>query len=183
MSGISLELKLEGYPALQGKLNKLIQRTANLRPLMQDIGAYLDYSTRSRFLTQRGPDGTPWLPSARALREGGKTLIKTARLMGSFSYKADARSVEEGTNVIYAAIHHFGGVIKRKARTQTIYRKVTAGEISDRFVKRSKSNFATDHAVGAHDIEMPARPILGVNDNDEREIMNIVDDYLMRGIA
>lgn len=40
---------------------------------------------------------------------GKKTLIDTARLMNSINSRAYADRVEVGTNVVYAAIHHFGG--------------------------------------------------------------------------
>lgn len=183
MSGISMEMTAEGHPALQRKLSGLAARTSSMRPLMEDIGAYLDFSTRKRFVTQTGPDGKPWEPSQRAMREGGKTLVLSARLMNSYVYHAADFSVEEGTNVVYAGIHQGGGKIKRQARTQTVYRKVDAsGELGHRFVKRSKSNFASDHAVGAHEIDMPARPMLGIGDKDEVEITHIVDAYLMGGI-
>lgn len=184
MTGVAMEIKVEGYPLLQRKLGDLARRTSSMRPLMEDIGAYLDFATRRRFTTQIGPDGKRREPSQRALREGGLTLTDTARLKGSFNYHAYDFRVEEGTNVVYAGIHQSGGEIKRKARTQTIYRKTNAaGEISHRFVKKSKSNFATDHAVGDYVINMPARPMVGINDNDEAEITHIVNAYLMRGVA
>jgi len=183
MTGISMAITLDGASSLQGKLNRLAGRMEHMRPLMEDIGGYLDFSTRNRFLKQIAPDGTPWQPSARALREHGKTLIDSARLFGSFSYQASDRSVEEGTNVIYAGIYQFGGKIKHPARRQTIYRKVDAdGDLSHRFVKRSKSNFASDHDVEAYDVDVVARPMLGVNEHDEREIGHIVDAYIMGGL-
>lgn len=184
MSGVAIEITVEGYPVLQKKLGGLAARTSHMRPLMEDIGAYLDFSTRQRFITQRAPDGTPWAQSARAIAEGGKTLIDTARLMQSYSYQAQDFSVEEGTNVVYAGIFQFSGKIRHKARTQTIYRKYDAKSdmLGHRFVKRSKSNFASDHQVGEYEVDVTARPMLGVNDNDEKEITHIVDAYLMRGI-
>lgn len=184
MSGIAVGIEVEGYPVLQRKLTGLADRMSSMRPLMEDIGSYLDASVARRFIGQRGPGGVPWEPSAAALARGGKTLIDSARLMQSFSYAATDFSVEEGTNVIYAAIYQFGGTIKREARTQTIYRRYNeaSGELSTRFVKRSKSNFATDHAVGAHEINVVARPMLGIDKDDESEISALVDDYIMGGI-
>lgn len=184
MSGISLTMEAERYPALKRQLDGIAARMASMRPLMTDIGSYLDMTVNRRFIGQRGPGGVPWEPSAAALARGGKTLIDSARLMQSFSYNATDFSVEEGTNVIYAAIYQFGGTIKREARTQTIYRRYNeaSGELSSRFVKRSKSNFATDHAVGEHEINVVARPMLGIDKDDEREISALVDDYIMGGI-
>ncbi|MBI1262952.1 MAG: phage virion morphogenesis protein [Rhizobiales bacterium] len=180
MTGIAIEINLDGAGALQKKLNNALARVTHMRPLMEAIGGYVDFSTHQRFITETGPDGLPWKQSKRARREGGKTLTLTARLFSSFQPHATDTSVEEGTNVIYAAMMHFGGTVKRQARRQTIYRKVDAsGALGNRFVKRSKSNFASDHDVGAYEFEMPARPILGINAKDEGEIMRIVDDYVM----
>jgi len=40
--------------------------------------------------------------------------------MNSVSWKATARSVEVGTNKVYAAIHQFGGEAGRKSKRVTI---------------------------------------------------------------
>jgi phage virion morphogenesis protein len=151
----------------------------DMLPAFDAIGASLVGSTVHRFETETGPDGNPWPPSLRALKEGGQTLTETARLRQSITHLASADGAEVGTNVVYAAIHQLGGTIKREARTQTIYRKYDEklDELLPRFVKRSKSNFATDHAVGAHEIEMPARPFLGIDDADQVEIGAILIDH------
>lgn len=73
---------------------------------------------------------------------------------------------EDGTPLAkIAAIHEYGGTINMPARTQTIYRQVSADgslKAGGRFVKRSRSNFASDHAVAAHKIRIPERPFLRV---------------------
>jgi phage virion morphogenesis protein len=40
----------------------------------------------------------------------GKTLQVSGQLRNSISAKSDARSAEVGTNLVYAAIHNFGGM-------------------------------------------------------------------------
>lgn len=73
---------------------------------------------------------------------------------------------QDGTPLaMIAAIHEFGGTINMPARTQTIYRQVAADgalKAGGRFVKRSRSNFASDHAVAAYKIRIPERPFLRV---------------------
>jgi hypothetical protein len=59
------------------------------------------------------------------------------------------------------AVQEFGATIQMDERMQTIYRSVKAnGEFNAkaRFVKASKSNYATTHAVGSYTINIPARP-------------------------
>lgn len=69
----------------------------------------------------------------------------------------------DGTPIAYvASINEFGATIDMPARTQTIFRQTnkagTAFNKDGRFVKESKSNFASDHEVAAHTITIPPRP-------------------------
>src|SRR6185312_5578169 len=68
----------------------------------------------------------------------------------------------DGTPVAYiAAINEFGGSFQVEARQQTIYRRLNAdGSFASdgKFVKASKSNFATEHTVPAHTVTVPPRP-------------------------
>lgn len=68
----------------------------------------------------------------------------------------------DGTNVAYvAAINEWGGTFQVGEREQTIYRKVGkdgAFASGGKFVKASKSNFATTHTVPAHSVTIPPRP-------------------------
>ena len=80
--------------------------------IMDRIGRYLVASTLRRFESERAPDGTPWLKSARAVAEGGQTLTDSGRLRRSIAHVVTdgGRAVEVGSNVVYAAIHQFGGL-------------------------------------------------------------------------
>ena len=91
---------------------------ANPHAAMDEIGRYLVVSTLRRFERERGPDGTPWLKSARAIADGGRTLTDTGRLRGSIAHTViDAgHAVEVGSNVDYAAIHQFGGRAGRERK-------------------------------------------------------------------
>lgn len=70
----------------------------------------------------------------------------------------------DGTPVAtVAAMQEFGAVIDAPERTQTIYRSIDRqGNFRKhgRFVKASRSNFASDHAVTAHQIVIPARSFM-----------------------
>lgn len=60
-----------------------------------------------------------------------------------------------------AAIQEFGAIINIPARTATIYRSIDKNgrfNKQGRFVKRAKSNFASDHAVAGHSVTIPSRP-------------------------
>lgn len=180
MSGAGLRMNVEGHDQALAALGAIVSRVDHPRPMFEDIGLSLVTSTQRRFEEGRAPDGSPWPPSLRALAHGGKTLIDSARLMQSITFNAFDTGVEIGTNVVYAAIHQFGGTIKKAERQHTTYRRYDArkDELSPRFVKKSKSNFAEDVTIPAHEIKMPARPFLGLDDHDEKEIVRVAEDYL-----
>jgi phage gpG-like protein len=76
------------------------------------------------------------------------------------------------TSVKYARIHEYGGVIKQRERTATLYRSIDKDgnfKHNGRFVSKSKSNFATDHAMGARVITMPERSFLRSSLRDMRQ--------------
>jgi phage virion morphogenesis protein len=162
-------------------LRGLLQRGADLSPALLAIGQAMVTSTRLRFLAGVGPDGVAWKPSQRVLKHGGQTLILSRRLESSLMSNSSGTSVEWGSNVVYARIHQLGGVIKRAPRTHTIYRRAGREGIEPRFVKKSRSNFAQDVAVKAYNINMPARPFLGVNADEKSEITQILARHLAGG--
>ena len=103
--------------------------------------------------------------------DGGKALAKKLREIASKLEKASTLNVgflegadyPDGTPVAsIAAIQEWGATIDVAAHTQTIYRqtnkKATAFNKKGRFVKKSQSNFASEHSVAAHTITIPARP-------------------------
>jgi phage virion morphogenesis protein len=160
MTGIRVEVT--GKDQTLAALAALSARATHPQPMWDAIGMSLVVSTQRRFEEGRGPDGSPWPPSIRALAEGGKTLIASGRLMASLTHNASDEGVEVGTNVIYAAIHQFGGVIRAKNKPKLAFKLL--GEW--RFVD---------------EVTIPARPFLGLDREDEREIILIAEDYLAGG--
>ena len=152
------------------------------------VGGYLLTSTQRRFETRTGPGGKPWPQLApRTARERvkkgyGTTNILRRRglLYGSYTYVVSADAVEEGTNDPRAAIHQFGGEIRHYARSQRIYQHYSAKtDVYDRRPrKKSKSNFARWIEIGEHTITIPARPALGIDDDDRKAIVETGDNWL-----
>lgn len=110
-------------------LNELKKKVKNLTPVMNEIGNYIKNESELSFEKQQSPFGEKWKPlsvatltpmisytkkgkvskaSEQALK-GRLILVRSGRLVNSITYKADASSVTIGTNLIYAAIHQFGG--------------------------------------------------------------------------
>ncbi|PHM63962.1 phage morphogeneis protein [Xenorhabdus stockiae] len=74
----------------------------------------------------------------------------------------ESATYSDGTPVATVGyLNEYGASINVPEKTTTIYRKMNpdgAFASKGRFVKASKSNFATDHSVPAHTINIPPRP-------------------------
>jgi phage virion morphogenesis protein len=93
-------------------LKRLQDLGADMEAPFADVGEYLLRATEERFDSEAGPAGVPWLevaPETRARKKHPKILTESGRLRGSFSYHPSEDELLFGTNVIYAAIHQFGG--------------------------------------------------------------------------
>lgn len=184
MSGTSIEIKDELTPAL----TRLLEVADDPAEIMSGVAGYLLTSTQQRFERETGPDGQKWkglsarTANARAgrgrkVRGADHILRDTLRLYQSLTTLSDATSATIGTNVVYAAIHHFGGDIQQAERSQKLSLKRIRGKKSVRFVKAgTKGAVERDVTIGAHAITIPARPYLGINDADRAEIAEIITD-------
>lgn len=154
---MTVTMELKGDDAILKALAKL-GNANNQQELYETLGSYGVSSTQERFLRQSGPDGQAWKPTGR----GGQILRDSARLFLSIMPRVSGNKVEWGTNVIYAAIHQFGG---------TIDPKTPGGKL--RF--RGLNGFVS---VGS--VRMPARPYMGINEEDRTEIINYVHEWMRR---
>jgi phage virion morphogenesis protein len=160
MAGTSFSMRVSGSAAIDARLAALAAANGDLSDLMDILGLYLESSTIERFDTETAPDGSKWTPSRRAREQGGKTLTDSARLKSSISHRSSATEAEVGTNVIYARIHQYGGTIRPKNGEYLTF--ALPGGLGFRRVSQ---------------VTMPARPFLGLSDEDETEILALAEDY------
>ena len=92
--------------SLRRSLRALDLAATDLEPAMRKIAGTLLAETQFNFLDEGRPG---WMPSLAAEERDGQTLQDTGRLMGSVSTDHDDRQAVVGTNVVYGAIHQFGG--------------------------------------------------------------------------
>jgi phage virion morphogenesis protein len=140
---------------LRDSLNRAIALGRDPSRMMGEIGAYGEASTRERFDLETGPDGQPWKKSLRAQISGGKTLTRDGHLGDSITHISGRDWAAWGTNMLYGPIHQQGGVIRPKHKPSLRFMLAGGG-------------FVTTQSV-----TIPARPYLGVNGDDEREIVAI----------
>lgn len=155
---------------LARRMQKVLGRVT-FRPLLEVLGAHLVSTTMLRFERGQGPGGARWEKSLRAMREGGQTLIQSGRLRDSISERSNVTSetrLEIGTNLKYAAIHQFGG----KTAPHVIRpRRGHALKIPGIGLRSQVNHPGSD---------IPARPFLGIDANDEVLIRDMTDKWILQ---
>lgn len=146
MAGAQIELTLDGIAEAEAALGRLA--TTDLEALAYTVGELIESSTGERIATEKtSPEGEPWAdwsPAHAATRQPRHSLlVQDNHLLTSVQNLTQGTTVRVGSNMIYAAIHQFGGKAGRG-------RKVT----------------------------IPARPYMGLSDQDRDDIEMLVLDTL-----
>ncbi len=156
---------------LQGDTRAMLRRIRHFseidrRSIHAALAEVVRDSTLERFRQGKDPEGRRWKTSIRAANEGGRTLIKSAQLRNSIHARSDASGFAVGTNVKHAATHQFGepGRTIRARRKKALRFRINGHWISKKQVH----------------IQIPARPFLGLSDEDMQEIKGTVEDFIAR---
>lgn len=153
---------------VDGDVQRLMQRLGRIAGMDKAginnaIAEGLRTSTIERFQAEKSPEGKKWKQSIRAREEGGKTLTKSTALRSSIRSDSSADGLAIGTNDIRAATHQFGDtrIIKAKRKKALRFR------VNGRWVSKKEVK-----------VTIPARPFLGVSEDDEEEIRKLLDQAL-----
>lgn len=153
---------------LSGDTDELLRRlnhlsSLDIRGILNSMAEGLRTSTVERFTEEKTPEGDSWKPSIRAREEGGKTLTKTTQLKTSIRSKVSESGLAVGTNDIRAATHQFGDERTIRAKNKKHLTFKSGGQW-----RRSASV----------NVNIPARPFLGISSEDEQEIRDILEEAL-----
>lgn len=171
--------------AVQRAFKRLDAGLQNAQPLMRRIAFLLDVAVADNFANGGRPR---WLGLAPN-RKRPSTLELTGRLRNSIIQWSDARSAIVGTNLVYAAIHQFGGEIRFPPRSGSVRLRTNArGELLRR---GNLATFARDSHKRARTVQwtsntgwvvnMPARPFLQTAEEDNVAMEEEAQRYL-RGL-
>ncbi len=158
---------------LQAALKEALRRKENLTPVFQVAGERMKTSIDQNFAVGGRP--TPWVPSKRVIRFGGKTLVLNKILQSSITYKAFSDRLVIGTILPYGAIQQFGGTIRKTVQVKEHWRyqdKAFGKPIPPR------STHVSPHPMKMH-VTIPARPYLVVQDDDKQYIGRVAVDYIL----
>lgn len=190
MAGISHNLDENDALDALGRLQRAAENPAGA---YHRLGAHFIYSTHRNFETETAPDGTKWRPLSprtaakrvgRGRRRGFEHILRlTNRLQQSVAYNVLADGVEWGSNLVYARPHQLGATITMPARSGSVNLKNIRRK-GNRFVrpgtKDAKSRLV---AIRAHQVQLPARPFIGISALDRQEVPAIIEDYLREEVG
>jgi len=93
-------------------------------------------------------------------------LVLNSHLANSFRWQATDEVLEFGTDRKYAALHHFGFFGQMQVSAHS---------------RRTKSGKITQVRAHSRQMNIPARPFMGIAESDEEPVRIIADFLLSRG--
>ncbi|UTV30170.1 phage virion morphogenesis protein [Photobacterium atrarenae] len=150
MAGSRYTITLEGQDLIQERINQLLQAGANLQPAFQDIGEMLLISHDERWSRQVSPDGEPWQPLSE-------------------NYKVRKKKHQD---LILVLNQHLNRELNYQATPQSF-------EFGTNYEYGAIHHFGGSPEMRPQNAAIPARPWLGVSQDDIEEIYDILGDFLM----
>jgi phage virion morphogenesis protein len=148
MAGASFGFRLEGDRELLSALDRFIRRGQNLKPFYADVGESLLKSHQERWDRQEAPDGTKWKHLDKAYE-----LSVRKRLSKGHDKILVLDTYLRDTGLSYTPSHsglQFG----------------------------ANSKYAATHQFGDPSRNIPERPFLGLSQEDEQAVHEIINKWL-----
>lgn len=162
---------------VRAAFDKLQLALTDMREPMDEIGQTMVLSTKTRMQAGVSPDGTPFAPrsavtlaryAAQGKKYGPKPLWLTGTMRQNVAHAATTDSVSWGANAIQAAVMHFGA---EQGEFGAAIGRTKPSE------KRAKSqDYFTPIPWG----RIPARPFVGLSEQDRTDIGDIIGEWLAR---
>lgn len=166
-------------------LRRLLDAARDLDPALNSIGEHLVESTRRRFETGTAPDGSKWPVNSQATYEHYLYLIsgkygKTGKRGGTKKgyLLKDGRASAQSAGMLAAKrpLHGISGSL-----AQEFYHHLIPGGVE----VGSPMKYAAMQQFGGTKArwpqlwgDIPARPFLGLSDDDRRTVLEILRDHL-----
>ncbi|MBE2895463.1 phage virion morphogenesis protein [Pasteurellaceae bacterium HPA106] len=157
-----IEIKVNNEAELIKALEELAKKTHYNAPLMRKLAGTMQKAVDKNFIAGGRPK---WLGVKS--RPNGQPLIDTGNLRNSIQASWDNNEAIVGTNVPYAAIHHFGG-------------KTAPHQIKPVFKKALAFGGGVYSAVNHPGSTIPARPFMTLTPRDEQDLLDDVQAYFRK---
>jgi len=147
VAGTSIDIT-HNAPAIETALSELAAATDDLTPLMQEISVFLERRARERFDREEAPDGTPWaaLEDSTLARKQRKRVPVNKILHGQSLHLRDT-------------IFPFWSAVEAG---------ISTGPGTERY--------AATHQFGDPARNIPARPFLGIGNQDRGDLLDLIED-------
>ena len=154
MAGVRIHITLDDAP-VRDALDRLSRASTDLTPLMRDIGEHLLNTTRERFVEQKAPDGSPWAPLSETTKK--RKRRNKGKILTERGFLRGNLAYQAGSSEVQVGSPSiYAGTHQFGSTTQR--RRIPWGDI-------------------------PARPFLGLSDDDEAEIRALVFDFLAEALG
>lgn len=169
-----IEARIE-YRAVITALRNAAGDMADTRPLMRAVAGIMMRAVEDNFEQEGRPKWKDLASSTKLTRskEGkwpGKILQRSGRLAASIVRSSTSTQAQVGTNVVYAAIHNFGGRTKPHVIRAKNKRALAFGGIVVRQVNHPGS-------------QIPARPFLRLTPRDLADIVDAAHMHHLRALT
>ena len=156
MAGVRITVDFEGAEAVSRALRRIAEAGQNLEPALADIGEHLVNSHQERWHLEQSPDGVPWAPLSADYAEWKRRKRPSAGiLVFDDLLRGQLAYVVSGHQLQVGTNRPYGA--------------------------RHQFGFDGPDALGRN-IDTPARPWLGVSDDDEVVIFGIIRDHITDSI-
>lgn len=163
MAGVLIYEQIDDRDPLR-KMGRIVEKTLDKRPAMKAIGQYMLRRTDERFTGEHDPEGNPWAPLA------AMTYLR--------SYKG-RKFTKKGLTKKFTNY-----ILSRKILTKShqLRRSITDEATSDSVAIGTNKIYAAIHQLGGlagrgKKTKIPARPYLGINNDDRDEFAHILWDF------
>ncbi|MGE4496315.1 MAG: phage virion morphogenesis protein [Deferribacterales bacterium] len=157
---------------LEDLFKDLLAKIANPKPALRDIGEALVSSTVERLYDGVTPEGKKQTPVKN--RPGETPLLDSTDYSRGFKYAVGKDWVVVGTNKPQARLLHKGGVLEPKVIKSKVGKDGKRKPLA--FTIGGKKVFA--HSVKIPAVTIPARPHIGISEDDKEEIAYLIRLYL-----
>ncbi len=163
-----------------------VRKLSDTKPLLSEIGEYGVRSTKQRFVVGRGPDGKQWAPNAQSTllkmlgRRGGDSVRREGEKINSPYLRKDGRLNKRGVSLISNKRPLIGE--SKRLSSEITYRVSPGGvEIGTSMEYAATQQFGAKAGSFRRGIpwgDIPARPYLGLSDQDMEHLKGILRQYL-----
>lgn len=165
MAGATIVARLDAAEA-QRQLARAAAAWGNPVPILRAIGRGMVANVDRRFQIGMDPQGQPWAalhPAYEAGKRNIRILQESGALVQSIHHDVAGNELAIGTDRRYAAVHQFGATIRPRKGPYLVFRMAGA-------------------MVKARQVTIPARPYLGIGDEDEETVLEVAEAFLDRAM-